>query len=240
MHTHMRSYVQVMAASALVDGCGSALAAQSADSTRDSSSRGDQVVMPGGGGESVDSLADTSVEGGLPEADAPVTFLSCLRGFQRQGLGWMQAREAEGTEGVCVGVGGGVCAGVELRSRGGNVPSENALYAPASEKTGGGGGLKQGAREGTGCVDVAAQDGLVESGPLHPLWSEWHVPVYNGSDAHAYTNASTASSSVRGVTAVRRIFLKAIEGELRLEAPAACRPVRGGILAGPPLGPPLR
>jgi hypothetical protein len=30
------------------------------------------------------------------------------------------------------------------------VPSESTLYAPASEKTGGGGGLKQGAREGTG------------------------------------------------------------------------------------------
>jgi hypothetical protein len=235
-HSNTHSYTQVIAASALVDGCGTALAAQSAHSTRDSGSRGDQVVMTGGGGESVDSLAVTIVEGGLPEADAPVAFISSLRGFQRQGLGWMQAREAEGTEASGVGVG----AGFEPRSQGGNVPSESALHAPASEKTEGDGGLGQGAREGTGCVDVAAHDGLVESGPLHPLWSEWHVPVYNGSDAHAYTNASTAGSSVCGVTAVRRIFLKAIEGELRLEAPAACRPVRGGILAGPPLGPPLR
>ena len=240
MHTHTHSYTQVIAASALVDGCGSALAAQSADSTRDSGSRGDQVVMTGGGGESVDSLADTILEGGLPEADAPVAFISRLRGFQRQGLGWMQAREAEGREALGVGVSVGVGAGFEPRSPGGNVPSESALHAPASEKTEGDGGLGQGAREGTGCVDVAAHDGLVESGPLHPLWSEWHVPVYNGSDAHAYTNASTAGSSVHGVTAVKQIFLKAIEGELRLEAPPVCRPVRGGILAGPPLGPPLR
>jgi hypothetical protein len=251
----------VVAASAFVDGHDSALAqdAHSADTTSNSvsGSRGSDVMVPsdGEGEEFVGRQTDTSAEGRLHEAEAPAAMISRLRGFQKQGLGWMQAREAMGMEAV------GVGAGLQASSEGGNVSQQQggnvsrhqggnvSRQAPPSSHCGsmqcenaradegmaGGGGAGLGVRDGVGCVDVATQVAAVDPGQLHPLWSEWHVPVYNCSNVSAHTNASSAGFSEHSSTVIKRVFLKAIEGELRLEKPAACRPVRGGILAGRPL-----
>jgi hypothetical protein len=81
---------------------------------------------------------------GLAEAQVPSGFKSGLKRFQRQGLGWMLAREAEGSQGGCEeGEGADGVADADAGDEG-SAPQE-----------------KWGRRER----------------PLHPLWSEWYVPV---------------------------------------------------------------